>query len=82
VAIRPEALTLTDPDAATLYGQIEDVEHLGSFSIVTVGRDDQRLRVITESGHAVDIDQRVGLRVASADLHLFDPATGLRMVAA
>ena len=82
VAIRPEALTLTDPDGASLNGQVEDVEHLGSFSIVTVGRDDQRLRVITESGHAVDIGQRVGLHVANADLHLFDPATGLRLVAA
>jgi multiple sugar transport system ATP-binding protein len=82
VAIRPEALTLQAPEDAPLRGTVEDVEHLGSFAIVTVGQGGQRLRVIAESGRKVEIGQSVGLAVAAHDLHRFDVATGQRMVPA
>jgi hypothetical protein len=55
------------------------VEHLGSFGIVTIGRDGHRLRVIVENGQRPVIGDEVGLGLADDALHLFEPATGQRL---
>ncbi len=79
LAIRPEAFFLTAFDTAKLSGMVEDVERLGSFGIVTVGKDGHRLRVIINSGQTAAIGDRVGLGIMPDALHLFDAATGERL---
>jgi multiple sugar transport system ATP-binding protein len=79
VALRPEALKLTVPSAQSCNGVIQDVEHLGSFSIVTVGAKNQTVRVINTGDTKVSIGESVGLSVRPDEIMMFRPEDGMRV---
>jgi len=52
---------------------------MGREQIVDVQVGERRLRVIAPPGFVAKIGERVGLRFAPEQLHLFDPASGARL---
>ncbi|APA99353.1 ABC transporter ATP-binding protein [Nocardia seriolae] len=76
--IRPERLRL-DPAATAVRGRVSMVENLGSEELVHVTAGAVRLCVRAPRPVGVAVGQDIGLRADPADIHLFDPASGLRM---
>ncbi|MGW4247946.1 ABC transporter ATP-binding protein [Nocardia sp. NPDC004722] len=76
--IRPERLRI-DPTATSVRGRVTMVENLGSEELVhvTAGAVELSVRVTRPAGVRVGDD--IGLRCDPADLHLFDPDSGLRL---
>ncbi|KAF0845302.1 ABC transporter ATP-binding protein [Nocardia caishijiensis] len=76
--IRPERLRL-DAAATAVRGTIRLVENLGSEELVHIdaGATSLCARVARPAG--VRVGERVAARVDPADIHLFDPDTGLRL---
>ena len=73
LGVRPEHITLRDPQTATLGGTVMVTEYLGSEQYVYVdcGFDDViTVRVDPAEDHRVGSD--VGLRLAAESVHLFD----------
>ena len=73
LGVRPEHITLCDPQTATLDGTVMVTEYLGSEQYVYVdcGFDDViTVRVDPAEDHRVGSD--VGLRLAEESVHLFD----------
>ena len=73
LGVRPEHITLCDPQTATLGGTVMVTEYLGSEQYVYVdcGFDDViTVRVDPAEDHRVGSD--VGLRLAEESVHLFD----------
>ena len=73
LGVRPEHITLRDPQTATLGGTVMVTEYLGSEQYVYVdcGFDDViTVRVDPAEDHRVGSD--VGLRLAEESVHLFD----------
>ena len=75
VAVRPEAIRLTDAGG---YGEavpmsVSDVERLGGFSILSLeGREGFRLRAVTTGDTPIERGHTVGVNVRPADMMLFD----------
>ena len=78
--VRPEHLTLA-ADGTGVPGEIIVVEPTGAETelLIQVGAAQVTLR--THGRPAVDHDQKVGLVVDPANVHVFDQATGARLVA-
>ncbi|WP_107656142.1 ABC transporter ATP-binding protein [Nocardia suismassiliense] len=76
--IRPEQLRI-DATAAHIRGRVTMVENLGSEELIHCTTGDHTLCVRAPRPADVHADDSIGLRVDPAHLHLFDPATGLRM---
>ncbi|MEC3955931.1 ABC transporter ATP-binding protein [Nocardia sp. CDC153] len=76
--IRPERLRL-DPTASAVRGRVSMVENLGSEELVHVGAGTVELCVRTPRPAGVAVGEDIGLRADPADIHLFDPASGLRL---
>ena len=81
LGIRPETLEI-DPKA-TLTGQVERLEYLGSEAVVTFRLNDvQTLRVALDASQTLpSAGERVGLRIKLSAAHLFDAETGTRLQA-
>ena len=71
--IRPEHITLTEPEQGILRGQIEVMEHLGSDSFAYVQINDMGLFTVRVVGHSeLQAGACVGLTFDTGNLHLFD----------
>jgi len=79
VALRPEALTLGNPDQSELNGDVCHVERLGSFSVITVNNGAGELRAIASGDASLKIGERVGVTVDPAGLHVFSADDGARI---
>jgi len=79
VGIRPEHLAIVAPGQGEASGEVYVVEPMGREQIVDVQVGERRLRVIAPPGFVAKIGERVGLRFAPEQLHLFDPASGARL---
>ena len=71
--IRPEHITLTEPEKGILRGQIDVMEHLGSDSFAYVQINDMGLFTVRVVGHSeLQAGACVGLTFDTGNLHLFD----------
>src|SRR5437870_5788987 len=77
--IRPGHLAIVAPGQGEANGEVYVVEPMGREQIVDVQVGERRLRVIAPPGFVAKIGERVGLRFAPEQLHLFDPASGARL---
>jgi multiple sugar transport system ATP-binding protein len=79
VGIRPERLSLVGPDhpASTVQGVVSVVEPLGSDQHVVVDVGGELITARVSRDHHVQVDERVTLATDGAQVHLFDPETGV-----
>ena len=79
VGIRPEDIAITEPDAGMLAMDVEFVEELGATRLIhgRTGQNSVTVQVPTTENR---ISGRLGLATGRASLHLFDPASGARLV--
>ncbi|MBD8555981.1 sn-glycerol-3-phosphate ABC transporter ATP-binding protein UgpC [Rhizobium sp. CFBP 8762] len=78
VGIRPGSAKLTDTGGA-IRGQVERNEFHGETRLVTVRSGRHEFNVAVPASTTLGEGQTIGLNVEPVDLHLFDPATGLRL---
>ncbi|WP_446499875.1 TOBE domain-containing protein [Nocardia uniformis] len=83
--IRPERLRITS-DISAIRGQVTMVENLGSEELVHVQIGDAAPTAANRTVVAraprpagVRVGDAIGFAVDPTDIHLFDPATGLRL---
>ncbi|WP_280433723.1 ABC transporter ATP-binding protein [Nocardia brasiliensis] len=76
--IRPEQLRL-DAAAMDIRGRVHMVENLGSEELVHFGTGEHTLCARAPRPVGVQAGDSIGLRVDPAHIHLFEPASGLRM---
>jgi ABC-type sugar transport system ATPase subunit len=79
LGIRPENLTPTDADGASIRGKLTDIEPLGLNSVLTVSNDAAELRVHVQSAatRGLSIGQAIGLTpVNTNQLLAFDQTSG------
>ncbi|MFE1592435.1 ABC transporter ATP-binding protein [Nocardia sp. NPDC058705] len=76
--IRPERLRI-DPTATAVRGTVRMVENLGSEELVHIDAGSTGLCVRVARPAGVRVGEDIALRVDPADIHLFDPDTGLRL---
>jgi ABC-type sugar transport system ATPase subunit len=81
LGIRPQDIELVPPGEADASGRIDVLEPLGSTTLlyVRVGDPGLVLRVLASASPELALDQVVGLRVRRDRVHVFDPATGVRI---
>ena len=77
VGVRPESLELASDG---IPAEVEVVEELGADSYVFAAAEIGRLVARCETRHAPERGDRVSLRPKAGEAHLFDPATGVRIV--
>ena len=78
--VRPEHLTLA-PDGNGVPGEIIVVEPTGAETELLIKVGDAQVTLRTHGRSSVNSDQKVGLVVDPANVHVFDQATGQRLVA-
>jgi ABC-type sugar transport system ATPase subunit len=78
--VRPEHVAIVPPGEGQATGEVYVVEPMGREQVVDVQIGQQRLHVIAPPGFAGRIGDRVGLRFAQDQVHLFDNASGDRLV--
>jgi multiple sugar transport system ATP-binding protein len=78
VGIRPERIALGAP-ALGLPGEIELLEPTGLGTIVHIRLGAERLKAFATERLSVRVNDPIGVAVASSDLLLFHPDSGLRM---
>ena len=72
LGIRPQAMRLVDPDAATIRARARIVEHLGDETVVNAELEGGGTALVVVPGNApVRPDQPVGLAFEPSDAHLF-----------
>jgi ABC-type sugar transport system ATPase subunit len=79
VGVRPEHLALVAPGEGLATGEVYVVEPMGREQVVDVQVGQQRLHVMAPPGFSGRIGDRVGLRFAPDQVHLFDTASGERL---
>jgi multiple sugar transport system ATP-binding protein len=77
LGIRPEAISLVEPNTGAVTGVVEVVEPLGESSHIYVDIGDSTVTVKTEGPMSVDRGQRVGIDFPEDRVHLFDPDSGV-----
>ena len=78
LGVRPERIALAAP-ALGLPGTIELLEPTGLGTIVHIRLGTQRVKAFASERLAAQVNDGIGLAVASSDLLLFDPDSGERM---
>lgn len=81
LGIRPEHLQLSTESDADLIMQIRLMENLGADQLLygVVGSGTDLITVRVAGNLRVNSDQRIGLKVPSESVHLFDIQSGLRL---
>jgi multiple sugar transport system ATP-binding protein len=74
LGVRPDAVCLVDPAAASVRGEVQLVESLGADGIVVVRVGDQQVRALVRGGARPSEGVPVGLDLDPVGLHLFDPS--------
>ena len=81
LGFRPQAAALTAPDApGALRAVVYVTEEMGSESVVVLSCGEEKHTVVTPPGARAVCGEAVGVRVASADVHLFDAASGKTLI--
>ena len=75
-----EPLPFVDHPSTPLTVRVDFVELLGGKKLVHATAGSSRLLVLVDAHRRVAVGQRLGLAVPMERLHLFDPATGDRLV--
>ncbi|THV12773.1 ABC transporter ATP-binding protein [Rhizobium rhizophilum] len=78
VGLRPGALRLSQNEGA-IRGRVERNEFHGETRLLTLSVGAHELTVSIPAGLRVNEGEVLGFDVAPADLHLFDPTTGMRL---
>jgi multiple sugar transport system ATP-binding protein len=78
VGLRPERIAIGAPTEG-IAAQIELLEPTGLGVVLHLSISGQRLTVFTAGRPRASVNEWVGLRVAAADILLFDAATGVRL---
>jgi multiple sugar transport system ATP-binding protein len=78
VGLRPERIAM-GPPAGGIAAQIELLEPTGLGVVLHLALSGQRLTVFTAGRPQATLNEWVGLRVAAADILLFDASTGVRL---
>jgi sn-glycerol 3-phosphate transport system ATP-binding protein len=81
VGLRPEDIVAAEARDRSLAVPIEFVEELGATRLLHGRIGDEPLVIQTPTSQTFADQSRIGISVAPADLHLFDPATQKRLVA-
>jgi multiple sugar transport system ATP-binding protein len=77
LGVRPEHLELVDTGRdGALAGEVYVVEPLGNETLVTVRVDGELLNVRAPAAFDRPVGERVGVRPAQGQVHLFDAASG------
>jgi multiple sugar transport system ATP-binding protein len=79
LAIRPEALKLSNANSGALKAKIVDIERLGGFAILGLSAEDSRIRLIYDGPIAATIGDKVSFSVETAGVHVYEQATGSRI---
>jgi sn-glycerol 3-phosphate transport system ATP-binding protein len=79
LGVRPEALALGAPHAASPVATIDFIEELGASRIVHLDWEGQVLAAVLTTPASVVPGETVSIAMAPAALHLFDPDTGMRL---
>ena len=82
LGFRPHDVELTSPAEGHGTGSVAVVEPLGATTIIHLRVEamaDQLLRVVVPPDASVAVDARVGFRINTGHIHLFDARTGLRL---
>jgi multiple sugar transport system ATP-binding protein len=79
VGIRPERISLSAPTRG-VPAQIDLLEPTGLGTILHLRIAGQRLKVFTTERVTTGVEERLGISVNAADVLLFDPGTGLRLL--
>jgi multiple sugar transport system ATP-binding protein len=78
VGIRPGAFRIQD-NANAFRGRVERNEFHGETRLVSLKNERHELTISVPAEIKPAIGEMLGVDVATADLHVFDPATGLRL---
>ncbi|MHA3915018.1 ABC transporter ATP-binding protein [Halovulum sp. GXIMD14793] len=79
IGLRPEALSLTDPEHATLRAHFDFYEELGSSGLHHLMAEDIPLSVLSETKSRLSEGTPVGVSVPASAVHLFDAESGKRI---
>ncbi|MDQ3811776.1 MAG: ABC transporter ATP-binding protein [Chloroflexota bacterium] len=79
IGIRPEDMTLVPPEQGHLRGEVYVAEPMGREQVVDVRVGEHPLRVLADASYTGQIGDRVGIRIATQRLHVFEPTSGERM---
>jgi sn-glycerol 3-phosphate transport system ATP-binding protein len=79
VGLRPENLSITAPQAGTLIGVFEFAEELGSGRMYHFQFQDVTLTVLSPQKFTFEVGEKVGLKMDSQHVHIFDGENGLRL---
>ena len=81
LGFRPQAAALTPPDAeGALRAAVYVTEEMGSESVVLLTCGEEKITVVAPPGAKAASGEAVGVRVAPADFHLFDAASGKTLI--
>ena len=79
MALRPESIQLDPQGTGMASGEIRDIERLGAFAIVTVGRDSAEVRAIAPGDTVLHQGARVAIAADPSGVLLFTIETGRRL---
>ena len=79
LGIRPECLSITGPTDAHMHGTVFTTELTGEAVLVTAQVGAARVIARTDRGFTAPTGATIGLRADTAQIHLFDEKTGLRL---
>jgi multiple sugar transport system ATP-binding protein len=81
LGFRPQAAALTPPEAGKeLRAAVYVTEEMGSESVVVLSCGEEKITVVAPPGARAATGEAVGVRIASADIHLFDSESGKTLV--
>ncbi|QPH53582.1 ABC transporter ATP-binding protein [Pontivivens ytuae] len=79
IGLRPETLSLTAPEVATLKARFEFAEELGSGRLYHLAVEDLTLTVLSSEKRRFKEGEIVGVSVADGLVHVFDAESGARL---
>lgn len=79
VALRPEIIELNRKQADSSKAAVVDIEQLGSFSIITVEAQGEKLRAINADATEFAVGEIVGVTIPVNEVMLFDRHSGQRI---
>jgi multiple sugar transport system ATP-binding protein len=78
VGIRPGSFRVSD-DAQAFRGTVERNEFHGETRLISLKNDRHEINISVPAEITPAIGETLGVDVASSDIHVFDPGTGLRL---
>jgi ABC-type sugar transport system ATPase subunit len=79
LGLRPEDMELVAADQGHLNGEVYIAEPMGREQVVDIRFGESGLRVLAPAAFNGQIGDRVGIRMRTDRLHVFEPQTGERL---